>query len=543
MPNTGPPLTAQGSPTSQEQIPDRPTPPRPTQLQPFLSLLFDHAIDYAELESCAEPGYFSDLNLDQIAASITAGRDEYQLHPYLNRRLNSVEAILFRHEVFRDLDNTAARQTLTDFGLAIAEVRHHRDQAVKLRYQHQSEVWMLDAISLYGHAVQQLSEDLATENLTSHALAALRDYLSRYVNSSDFTTMTAETRRVSDALSHITYSVHLRGSRITVGKYTDEADYSTEVEKTFERFKQHGDVKDHRTAFSDYVEMNHVEAQILDQVVRLFPSEFAALRSHVEGYASFADETIVRADREAQFYLAYLDYVDRFRNAGSPFCYPHVSLSKTVLVQATFDVALAGKLVGEGVPVVFNNFELHDAERIFVVTGPNQGGKTTFARTFGQLHHLASIGCPVPGADARLFLFDEMFAHFEAEEDLTNLSGKLEEDLHRIQQVLREATGNSIVILNEIFASTTLKDARVLGTRLIEEITTLGALAVYVTFIDELASLNEATVSMMSTVVPDNPAQRTHKVIRKPADGLAFAIAIAERHGLTYRQLRERFTQ
>jgi DNA mismatch repair protein MutS len=419
-------------------------------------------------------------------------------------------------------------------------MRQKAAQATKFYYRYQKEWWFLDAVEVYCSGLKSFLKDLNAADTRSRGFRGFRIYLADYIASERFAALAQELMQIKFELAQIQYCFLVNGSSVTVRNYESEANYSVEVEETFRKFAQ-VETKDYRMKFNESAEMDHVENSIIEFVAILNPDVFHKLESFWSIHQDYEDDIIKHFDREVHFYLSYLQFIDGLQRAGLPFCYPVVTCAtKEVFSRAGFDLALAHKLVAEKSAVVPNDFHLSGKERVFIVSGPNQGGKTTFARAFGQLHYIASLGCPVPGSEARLFLFDKLFTHFEQEEKITDLRSKLEHDLIRLHDILQDATPDSIIVLNETFGSTTLKDSIFLGRQIMQRILALDALCIYVTFVTELASLSATIVSMVSTVVPDHPAARTFKVIRRPSDGRAYAISIAEKYRLTYESLKDR---
>lgn len=506
----------------------------------FYSILHPRAVESDALRASEAPACFHDLNLDQVVRAVCEGRDDYDLVPFFHVPLDDLEVIAYRQEVMRDLEREDTARAIQSFADSMRAMRRTLPEEGKHYYSYEKERLFLAGVSGYCDALERLAGELGQLELASRGMRALRDYLSRQAASSGFSAMAAEARRLRSALGTVRYGLHLKDDVVTVRRYEGEEDYSTIVEETFAKFRR-GAAEDYRSKLRDEVRMNHVEEQIVRRVARLYPDSFRDLVAFCTEYANFGDQVVLRFEREAQFYLAWLAYLSRLRAAGLSFCYPELSReSKSVESARTFDLALAAKRVEEGAAVVTNDFFLRGAERIIVVTGPNQGGKTTFARTFGQLHVLARLGCPVPGTRARLLLCDGVYCHFERKEEVATLRGKLKDDLIRIRCILDKATPRSVVVMNEIFSSTALKDALFLSRKVMARLSDLDLLAVCVTFLDELATFDDKTVSMVSGVAPDDPARRTYRIERRRADGLAHALALARKHRVTYEWLKER---
>jgi hypothetical protein len=486
------------------------------------------------------PPIFTDLGLDQIVSAVLKGKEEYELEKHYYEPLSSTDAILYRQAALQDIERPGMLAKLRGFAQRMHTMRERLLQVEKRHNPIQRWRWFLDIVFQYCETIRKLEADLQSADLQSAAFSKMRAHVTDFATSDRFLKVAHEARVLTGQLAGIRYNILIDGLHVTITPPGGEPDYGHQVRAAFANFTSASN-KAYPFDHDESLDVDAVEAKILEKVGGLYSEPFIALMDFFETRQLFRDPAIDAFDREVQFFVSYLAYIGPLRKAGLRFCYPQPSdIDQTEAVESSFDVALASKLQRtNGVPVT-NEYRLGGIERIIVVSGPNQGGKTTFARTLGQLHYLASLGLPVAATKAKLFVPDKIFTHFERSERMTSLRGKLQDDLIRIHEILAEATPKSLIIINEIFASTTLADALLLSRKIGATIIDLDVLCVWVTFIEEVASLGGSVVSMVATAGADNPEHRTFKIVRQPANGLAYAMSIARKYRLTRDMVRER---
>lgn len=510
----------------------------------FFSILFPDEEQNKRPRVKKEPDCFKDLNLAQIISPLLKNRAEYQLEEFFYTPLQSMETVIFRQKVMRESDEKNLYSVFSEFSKLVF---HIGKEMVKIREvlkidDREDENYLIkgrliDFADRYCKAVMTLSAELCKFCFDSRGLENLSGYLKEYCRSERFEKFYCCLRQLKEELSKVEYCMLIGRGAIRVRKYEGQEDYSEKILETFEKFRKEND-KQYIGNLPEAPAAEHVEEAVLKMVAKLYRGIFTDVNEFCAGYSDFEDDGILRFAREIQFYLAWMDLIRPLQGGRIHFNYPEIcETADRLYVQDGFDIVLATKIHQN---IVVNSFELNGPEHIIVVTGPNQGGKTTFARAFGQIHYLASLGLSVPGRKAALFLSDHIYTHFGREENPGSCRGKLQDDLLRLRDILSAATGKSIIIVNEIFSSTTLQDALLLGKHMMDKLIALSVPAVVVTFLDELASYGPETVSMVSMVDEENGNERTYRIVRKPPDGLAYAERLARKYRVTYDQLSRR---
>jgi DNA mismatch repair ATPase MutS len=188
---------------------------------------------------------------------------------------------------------------------------------------------------------------------------------------------------------------------------------------------------------------------------------------------------------ELGFYVGCLNLHERLTAKGEPLCFPaplpagRPALSCRGLYDVCLSLGITERVAGNEVAA--------DGKSLVMITGANQGGKSTFLRSVGLAQLMMQSGMFVAAEEFRADVSRVLFTHFKREEDATMESGKLDEELRRMSALADVITPGCIVLCNESFASTNEREGSEIARQIIRALLERGIKVLFVTHMFDLA--------------------------------------------------------
>ena len=199
--------------------------------------------------------------------------------------------------------------------------------------------------------------------------------------------------------------------------------------------------------------------------------------------------------------------------------------------------------------IVTNDFIFDNEARIYVLTGPNRGGKSVITVAVGAAEAMAMLGLPVPAKEAYISPVDGIFTHFPEGADDTIDKGRLGEECARLREIFDDATENSLVLLDESLSSTGAYEAAYIASEILTGFAVMRTRGIFSTHLHELAArvpeINEKShelggINIDTLVAGIEEGRRSFKIVRAKPDGKSYARDIADKYGLSFESIMEK---
>lgn len=497
------------------------------------------------------PTFFDDLNLDQIIDRVTKdwGAEVQRLY-YVLPEDPGTEA--YRREIYGDVKGEKVFQAMMEFRKSIREWRRCMERGEKVEDDLQKRTWHLRETECYAAALETLRDALLSAKtagqLNSRGMQEFLGFLSACVAEPEYQKHRQETAALWKELSgfHILLTYEKERFTLVEGKGTGKYEGFLE-----ECFPGHGKI--FRSPFLASDDFSSLEAEILKQFRKKHKEFFVRLEKYCQMPKPYVHEELLRLFPEMGYYLSFAQFERKMLERGLTFCTPERSGAvktsgggaekngrEELSAKGLYDLALALVNADEGKEVVPNDALLLDGEDFFVLTGPNQGGKTTYARSLGQLIYFTKMGLDVPAFSATVPYFRKLWTHFSVEESAQTGRGKLMDELVRLKPMMTEGEEGAFIVINELFTTAANYDANVMGKRVLEFFVNHHCKGIYVTHLSELSRACKTVVSLRAGV--DEKGKQNYEIQRSEAQEISGANIQVEKYGLTYRQLKERFS-
>lgn len=293
----------------------------------------------------------------------------------------------------------------------------------------------------------------------------------------------------------------------------------------------------------------------------LIADAFRPVEAALKSFLQISTEFLAALEPEVVFYLGAVRLIRQLQCAGLPMCRAEVIdlEARQCIIQDCYNLHLALQTIsreGSSAPgreVVVNDVRFDDEGRILIITGPNQGGKTTYIQGLALAQLFFQAGLYVPGSKAAISPVDGIYTHFPVEEKPNAHLGRFGEEAQRLNEIFLEVTRYSLVLLNESLSSTASGESLYLARDIVRSFRLLGLRAAYTTHMHELAAsaddLNATTpgdskVLSLVAVAQTEPGgavggsiKRTYKIVASPPMGRSYADELAARYGISFEKI------
>ena len=277
----------------------------------------------------------------------------------------------------------------------------------------------------------------------------------------------------------------------------------------------------------------------------------AKLRSLTSKYVSVSTAVITGLIPEFMYYIRFAEYIEKLSAVGFKLNTPDAIYDDERITKAVglYNLRLADDIAfseneKSAADVIGNDLVFDNDHRLYILTGANRGGKTTFTQALGISYVLAQGGISVPAESFTYTPVDNIFTHYPADEIQTMDLGRLGEETKRFKELYQEATGSSLLLLNESFSTTSFEEGYYIACDVIRALLHKGIRTVYNTHMHKLAeeaedfARKEGTVDKaVSLVAKTEGSKRSFKIVIAPPEGSSYARDIALKYGVTYEQL------
>ncbi|MGJ3240950.1 MAG: MutS-related protein [Anaerolineae bacterium] len=523
---------------------------------------------------------YTDLNLTRLVRSLALSPQyENYVAGILLGFTTDTEVIRYRQAILNDLLNNPA--LVTQLHVLLEEIITLEGYLTSPQWKEnvlRQVAWRLSELQRYVETVTQLHDILmqASDALQSAGLQTLREQITQTIQGETFQQLRAELpdllpkiRDIRSITIGINLDLDLRPISATLLETHNEA-FVTQalLSRLLGVSKSEGivteqplhDARSIKGLQAYQVELNDRNSPFMPQLFRdlseLMDNTSRPVVRAIKKYTQINSQMLVALKLDIAFYLGVVRAIETVRDAGLPMTQPEIipMTTRTLHAQDLYNINLFFQQLNKTVErteIIGNDVSFDNEGRIFILTGPNQGGKTTYTTAIGLLQILGQAGLHVPARSARISPVDQIYSHFAKEERPNLEAGRLGEEARRLNQIFERATRHSLVLLNESLASTSASESLYLARDVVRAIRLLGARAIFATHLHDLASaceqMNAETegdsriISVVSQVHIQEDAdtvRRTYKIVPAPPNSKSYAIELAARFGISFEQLK-----